>query len=338
MLPSPHRQLPQTPTVSPSSVHAHESNPEISHDTVAVGIRTPTELELTFRHNGWRETRRRVFSALSNTSAGLNRLHRFANCGCGCWIHRTTTHPRQYKLSANYCHDRFCTPCSRANGRVIGSNIQAATKNRTVRFLTLTKRSADDVLDETLNDLADAFRRLRSRKAWKNKVTGGVSFLEVKWNADPGRWHAHLHVLIEGRYWDQREIAAEWLACTGDSHVVDIRAVPEGDAMIKYITKYATKGIDNKTTHDPPRLREAITALHGRRSCTTFGTWRGIPLQHNDVDGEWESWITLAELIARKDAGNGWASIIYSQITRQTPWNRHLNPRSPPVELSPGGH
>lgn len=328
------------PNCSPppfSSLDPHETKPHHDADARCEGVRSSTELDLLFRHSGWRMTRQRVFDALGHTAAGVQRLQRFAMCGSACWIHRTTTHPRKYRLSANYCRDRFCTPCCRATAQVIGMNLEEYSKGKSIRFLTLTKKTTDDDLDAAIDSLYAAFRRLRNRKTWRERVTGGTAFLEVKWNESPGRWHAHLHILIEGRYWDQREIAAEWLACTGDSHIVDIRSVPSGKPIVNYLVKYATKSIDTATTHNPPRLRQAIVALHGRRSCTTFGTWRGLRLHHSELDGDWEIVMPLSDCIRQKEAGNGLASIILEALRRNKPWTMSLHERSPPLPPCAGG-
>jgi hypothetical protein len=336
MLPLTRSGLPFGRPSDRTSLDPHETNVQKPCPPEGEGLRDATELELAFRHSGWQNTRSRVFSALSLTAAGVQRLQRFATCGTGCWVQRTVTHPRRYKLAANYCHDRFCTPCCTAAAQTIGRNLAVHADRKTIRFLTLTKRSDNDDLAITIDTLNAAFRRLRYRHTWKTHVTGGAAFLEVKWNQTPGRWHAHLHVLIEGRYFDQALIKAEWQAVTGDSFIVDIRRVPTGRGVINYVAKYATKGIDTKTTHNPPRLRQAIVALHGRRTSTTFGTWRGMQLHRPDDDGDWEMFMPLADLIYQKDAGNGLASIIYEAIGRTKPWTRHLHPRSPPVALSAG--
>lgn len=309
----------------------HETKAQEPLQVDCEGVRTATELDLAFRHSGWHVTRERIFRALSSTAAGVARLQRFACCGTGCWIQRSLDDPRRYRLSANYCRDRFCVPCCKAAAQVVGHNLQAHTKRKTIRFLTLTKLNLDMNLSEAIDSLNSSFRRLRNRKAWKTHVEGGVAFLEVKWSETPGRWNAHLHILIEGKYWDKSEISSEWNQATGDSFIIDIRTVPPGKGIVNYIVKYATKAIDNKTTHNPPRLREAIVSLHGRRTCSTFGSWRGLKLYDSKPEGEWDTVMSLADCIRANDRGDVDAAFILDSIRKDKPWTKSLHERSPPV-------
>ena len=52
-----------------------------------------------------------------------------------------------------------------------------------VSFLTLTLADNDQSLAGLLDKLIASFRRLRQTERWRASVVGGVSFIELKFNA-----------------------------------------------------------------------------------------------------------------------------------------------------------
>lgn len=199
----------------------------------------------------------------------------------------STSNPGAYKIQADSCRNRWCPRCSRLRAAKIRANLAPHLEGKTLRMITLTLVSRTEPLIDLIPRLIGCFRDLRRMKLWKEAMTGGVRMIEIKHNPTRCRWHVHLHILCEGKYCPQAALSDAWHAVTGDSKIVDIRAVNSSNAAIHYITKYVTKVIDKSVWSDPSKLTEAITALRGVRLCDAIGTWRGLRL-HAPIDaGDW---------------------------------------------------
>lgn len=263
-----------TPYRSDSS--ASSCNPEL-----------PTCLSYSFRHSGWAEDRRRVRNAYVRLCVPPARMQAFARCGSRVWVLRSKSDPSKFRFVPDHCHDRFCVPCARARGAIIRKNLHSHLTDPPYRLLTLTLRATDDALGGRVDTLLASFRRLRARAFWKEKVTGGAAFLEVTLGKQRDHWHAHLHVLLEGKYIPRRQLASTWWDITGDSKIVDIRLVRDAPGAMRYITKYVTKPLPSCVLRDDDRLAHAIKALAGRKLLYAFGSWCKLRLLHNKSDDDW---------------------------------------------------
>lgn len=248
----------------------------------------PDPLSTNFRHSGWAPDRRRIYDAMLDLRLPYARRAAFAACGTSHWILRHRDDPEQFKLAADHCHDRFCVPCAASRRATVRRNLTDRLIDEPHRFLTLTIRHASEPLATLLHRLYTGFRRLRGQSLWKNRVDGGVAFLELTYDADRRAWNPHLHCMLEGRYIDLRDLSQAWLAATGDSQNVNIRYIRTPHTAIAYITKYATKPIPGSILRDPTALPEAIRVLTGRRTVITFGRWRSWRLLHETPDKHWE--------------------------------------------------
>lgn len=257
-----------------------------------------------FRHSGWARDRRRVYDALRASGVGTNRLVAFRECGRHPYIFQCVERPDEYALGGSTCHDRFCMPCSRERSRTIAANVLEQIADRQARFITLTLKSTAEPLSVLLARLTSCFTKLRKTKLWRNKVTGGVAFLEVTWTGRSESWHPHFHCLVQGRYLPRKDLSRTWLKITGDSMITDIRFATDNAHVTHYITKYATKVLDHSVLHDTCRLQEAIIALKGKRLCLTFGTWRGLPLTKRIEDGTWQQIDSLRSMLNRASKGD----------------------------------
>ena len=276
------------------------------------------DVGVIFRHSGWSRYRDQIASAFASLHLPDTRRTNFACCGEGAWVWQSPDDPTHYKLSGNYCHDRWCLPCGAARGRTIARNAMAYVAGRQLRFLTLTLRQVQAPLREHIDRLTDCFARLRRSRFWRDNVAGGMAILEVKHGAQAGTWNAHYHVLVEGKYLPHAIIKAMWHRITGDSYVVDIRAVGSTDAAAHYITKYVSKPLDRSVFRDEATLREAISAMHGKRTLSTFGAWSGLSLTSEDTDAEWISIGPLAELQRDAHSGDAAAKQILLSLHRET--------------------
>lgn len=292
-----------------SSVPTQETNvpgSDISTPPLAVQHRN---IEANFRHSGWLPDQARVCAGLLAAGATLARRVAFSLCGAYAVVVRDRNDPTRYSIRASYCHDRFCKPCSRARARVIANNVADIAPTNNLRFLTLTLSDRNPSLVRTLDRIYQAFRRLRAGTGWRRNVYGGAAFLETKWNPDSYRWHTHLHVIVEGDYYPQKQLKEEWTRATGGATIVHITRVRDRPMTLRYVTKYGTKAIDTATLRDPERLQEAIKALHGRRLVLTFGSWRALKTKPPRDTTEWEDVVTLSRLLI--NAAKGEADALY---------------------------
>lgn len=272
----------------PPSVHPLESTVG-SENALAPGLNDSKTYH--FRHNSWAPTRRRVRTALAELApshvVSLARRDRFEDCGRRSWIMQSTTDPTHFKFVTDHCRDRFCVPCGQHRANVISENLDRRLGPGPYRFLTLTLRHSDTSLSSQLTRLLKSFRRLRQRAFFKERVTGGSAFFEMKRTPDGRRWHPHLHVILEGRYLPHPLIKAAWLDITGDSYVVDIRLVRDRAYTIWYCAKYSTKPVPPSVVRDPHALTEAIVALSGRKLINPFGPWARWNLLEEPSDDDW---------------------------------------------------
>lgn len=324
-------------TTSPLTlVHPPETNPHQQTVPPETGVSERIDFSLDplqlhnqaveFRHSGWARDRRRVYDALRRTKQTLNRLVDFKECGKHAYVFQSVDDPDVYVIGGSTCHDRFCLPCGRERTRVISTNVLDKLENEQARFLTLTLKSSTETLTELLAKLTQHFTALRRSKLWRNKVTGGVAFLEVVWRESTARWHPHFHCLVQGRYIPKDELSRTWHKITGTSYIVDIRIATNAAHVTHYITKYASKPLDHSVLHDPDKLDEAVVALKGKRLCLTFGTWRGVSLTTPLDSGQWVNLGTLTEIIDHAEQGDYGAAqaldalkIEYAPSTRAPP-------------------
>lgn len=178
------------------------------------------------------------------------------------------------------CGNRFCPTCSGPRRRRVQAKLKALCQlshpspGYRLRFLTLTTPNVSN-LGTGADHLVTSFRRLRSSNFWRTRVTGGAYVMEVTGTA--GRWHLHLHAIIESRYLPVYRLSKVWQRCSG-GRIVYVKNVPVRE-MINYVTKYVTKSI---LPHDQQLI--ASKQLRNRRVFCPFGTWHNISLTIPKID------------------------------------------------------
>ncbi len=318
-------------THRPTKAEEHElRNWEKVYNPAPWQPQIPTPEEEHFRHSGWRKKRAAVRAAMATNGVPMARLERFDCCGSGLTIEHSEEEGR-YRVIGSYCHDRHCEPCMRAKANIIAKNLRAKIEamkpiedcgkchgkrglscdicggngriqppQPTYRFITLTLRHTAQPLKQQITRLMHAFRKLRNSKPWKRTQKGGSVSLEVKWKADTQRWHPHLHIIADGSFLEKETLSAEWHIATEDSFVTDIRQLKDAKEAAYYVSKYAAKGVNAEVWSDPDAAKEWLSAIHGVRTCGTWGTWRGYRLTEHKVESKgWKYVGTLNEIIAR---------------------------------------
>jgi len=286
----------------------------------------PTKEELALRHGSWQNRRQQVRDALQNCRSGRSRLAAWDSCGSQAMLswHRSG----QWVLcQAFYCHDRFCYPCSKARSRRISENLSRKIAESGVRFLTLTLSSDRTPLTKQIDRLYRSFKTLRADEWWSRNVTGGAAFLEVTFSPVLGMWHPHLHPICQGNYLPQDVLSRKWLAITGNSPIVHIKAIPDSSVVANYVAKYAAKGMDDSVFGDASRLQEWIVSSSGRRLCSTFGNWRGWKLnEHTPLDmTEFKPIGSLTQVTRDAACGDALAIRTLNALRKNLRW-QSLNP------------
>lgn len=315
----------------PTSVHPPETNPQLPKNPCPYPDASIVDSDVIFRHSGWLPIRDKVHRALEVVYGQCPRLERFETCGTGAWVWRSATDDGHFKITADHCHDRWCLPCGRTRGRTIANNVLAYIQFKRLRFMTLTLRHRDEPLADSLDRLYNSFTKLRRSKDWRRYVNGGAAFVEIKHGLDRKTWHPHIHAIVEGRYYPHELLKAGWLKVTGDSYVVDIRPVTSDEHLLHYVTKYVSKPLHGSVYATEDTLQEAIIAMHGRRTCLTFASWRGLDLTTHDDATEWLSIGPLSIVMDQARAGDVAAQQAIIGLNLETAtWDTNHETRAPP--------
>lgn len=202
---------------------------------------------------------------------GTTKAEDFLNCHRFAWFTRHED-TGMIKIASNSCRLKWCPMCS-ANKRYI---IRQAVKDwlktiRNPKFMTFTVKHSDLPLAEQIKKIYKAYRLFRLHKFLKNKQRGGVWFFQIKRSKKTGQWHPHIHVVMDMDYINKVQIQDDWLLTTGDSFVVDIRAIKDPGKVADYVARYASTPCKltefNETDQDT-----IFSVLRGKRLCGKFGT------------------------------------------------------------------
>lgn len=306
----------------PKSQGADPSLPEC----IPTGLPVPSLPEVRwcddqwFRHSGWRTDRLRVYLSLCRTFGDCRRAEAFRHCGTNAWVLKNVSQPGKFRLAANYCHDRFCRPCSVARSNLIAGNLRGRIRNKPHRFVTLTLRQTDQPLHKCLDRLYFAFAKLRRSSLWQEAVYGGVACLELTRGQKNDHWHVHLHCIVSGKFLPQDKLSDAWLRATGDSPIVDVRMIGDHERTVRYVAKYAAKGLDASILRQQDVLDEAVEALHKRRLALTFGDWRGVQLTRCPKSDDWQPLMPLQQLRLRALDGDQTARCILRDLHLPDAW------------------
>lgn len=209
-----------------------------------------------------------------------HRAERIAACCC-CPLYVLTSGAK-LALVPGLCRDRLCPTCARRRSRDVFHRLHAEVgKMDAPRFITLTLRHKREPLFLTLARLRASFRELRRSRLWSDSTAGGVYSIEVKRNAETGCWHAHIHVIADGHFIAQARLSALWKIITGDSCVVDIRAIRSKRDVAIYVTKYISKPAD-VLSWPAAAVHEYARDMAGVRAVHTFGKHHGTHSEATD--------------------------------------------------------
>jgi len=237
-------------------------------------------------------------------------------------------------IASSRCKARICPSCGAARSRSLRASLLPIVREMdSPRLITLTLASSDAPIREQIARLQRCWRRLRGRKAARAYLAGGLTVVEITYNAERDQWHPHLHILAEGSYWPQTSLANLWEAITGDSRIVDIRAIHDRKDAVAYVTSYVSKA--QQPRHAPPhRLWEWCEAVHGLRMAQTWGCYHPRPLRvmPHDTARDLRPLAPLNMLMAAAEQGDETAAAILADL-----WPTAAVKPAPPDSDADGG-
>lgn len=217
------------------------------------------------------------------------RAERLLECRQWAWFarHKVTG---MVKVVSNSCHLRWCPICAESKKNMISANVREWLSGvRRPKFFTLTVQSSNDPLKVQVDRLYKQFRSFRRHKTIKKHIRGGVWFFQLTWRPKAKQWHPHLHCVLDADYISQRILSQEWLQTTGNSFVVDIRAIRDTTKAVNDIARYSSrpcslakfKGLETKDIYD---------CFRGKRLCGSFGTGKSVLLRPKKTDeaNQWQ--------------------------------------------------
>lgn len=238
----------------------------------------------------------RVYSIIDG-SPDHGRARRLSACRQNAWFTRHED-TGEVRVAASACSLRWCPVCSNARRNFVTHSIaEWLVDSDHPKFLTLTLKHTNAPLEHQIDNLYGFFRELRRRKEFRQAVSGGIWFFQIKRSKNDELWHPHLHCLITGKYFAQRRLSRIWCQITYGSTHVDIRSVTDPKGAANDVARYATSP-GSLVNLAPDDAVEMVTALHGRRICGTWGSARGVRLRpgRDPNPGKWKSlgnWTTV---------------------------------------------
>ena len=268
-------------------------------------------------------------------TVGKGTWERFKSCRTTAFFVRNI-HTSDLRIKSNACRARWCPICSNAKSKYLARVVlDWCTKVKNLKLITFTLKHSNAPLDHQIKHLYRCFRLMRQNKRFSRNVKGGIWFFQVKQAKSDGQWHPHIHAIIESQYISQHWLAKTWLAITGTSKIVDIRAIRTAKFAADYVSRYAVRPAKLATLSLRSSL-ELLTALHGRRLCGTWGSARCVKLsEKSTIDGkDWEPLGTWSEIIANINK-NDIAKSIWKAYCKGEPYH---GPAFDVQNCLPGGY
>jgi hypothetical protein len=190
------------------------------------------------------------------------------------------------------CEFRLCPDCGRRRSRKLQKKylpmMRAFLRHHHVKpvHLVLTQTHKKETRKQSAKRIKDAFTKLQRRTFWKEFFKGGTWSLEFTKDKN-GLHHAHLHIVgFRRKFFDIELLRGEWLAVTGDSHVLNLKPISDIAAGLREVVKYVSKPLDIRR-FGAEDLREFLK-LKNMRMFGTFGEFRDFckAFDPSDNDGD----------------------------------------------------
>jgi hypothetical protein len=213
----------------------------------------------------------------------IDRCHsRVAVLTCGRHIHR---------ILPNFtCEFRLCPDCGRRRSRKLQNKYLPVMRafmlhhKVTPVHLVLTQTHRKESRKQSIKRIKDSFGKLQRRMFWNEHFKGGTWSLEVTKDKN-GLHHTHLHIIgFRRKFFDIELLRSEWLAVTGDSHVLNLKPILDIAAGLREVVKYVSKPLDIRR-FGADDLREFL-GLKNMRMFGTFGEFRNFSKDFEPSDND----------------------------------------------------
>jgi hypothetical protein len=179
------------------------------------------------------------------------------------------------------CEFRLCPYCARRRSRKIINKYLPAmvdfAKTYTPQHLVLTQTHKREKFTGSAKRVMKAFRKLIRGQFWDEHFAGGTWSVESTVDEN-GLYHTHLHLIVfRKKFCDVKQLRAEWLRVTGDSHVLRLEQMSDVESGLREVLKYTTK-VDEHLTAE--KLKEILEAK-GMKMFGTFGKFRAFAKTFN---------------------------------------------------------
>jgi diadenosine tetraphosphate (Ap4A) HIT family hydrolase len=188
------------------------------------------------------------------------------------------------------CEFRLCPDCGRRRSRRLQNkylpmmNGFMLHNKVTPVHLVLTQTHKKESRKQSAKRIRDAFTKLQRREFWKKHFKGGTWSLEFAKDKN-GLHHTHLHIIgFRRRFFAVELLRSEWLAVTGDSHVLHLKPILDLAAGLREVVKYVSKPLDIRR-FGAADLKEFLE-LKNMRMFGTFGEFRDFCKDFEPSDNE----------------------------------------------------
>ncbi len=200
------------------------------------------------------------------------------------------------------CEFRLCPDCSRRRSRKLQNKYLPAMsafmlhRRVTAVHLVLTQTHRKENRKQSAKRIKDSFTRLQRRGFWQKHFKGGTWSLEFTKDKN-GLHHTHLHIIgFRRKFFDIELLRDEWLAVTGDSHVLNLKPIQDIATGLREVVKYVSKPLDIRR-FGAEDLKEFL-GLKNMRMFGTFGEFRDFCTSFEPSDNESDE-ITELESFSR---------------------------------------
>lgn len=240
----------------------------------------------------------------------------------------------EIQVRSKHCGLRWCPLCSASRQAWISGECERwFSKVQKPRLVTLTLRHTDALLADQVHDIYDYFRKFRKRKFFRSKTRGGVWFFHIKKSQTDGRWHPHLHMLVDSDFLEHKEISKLWAKITGGSKIVHVKAVTNPQNSVKHAARYSAEPCD-LSKHTVVDSLEVFYALHGKRICGTWGSARMISFRPKPREDS-KQWKTIGNwqtVIGLKDTDEN-AALIWKAYNLEKPLDKGISMYETELEI-----
>lgn len=192
------------------------------------------------------------------------------------------------------CKLRWCPICRDVSRMITTKAVDEwLVVQKYPKMVTFTLKHCDDPLQLQIKRIYDCFRKIRRRAYFQRLVTGGIWFFQLKFNQDTQQWHPHIHCLVAGQFLPHARLKSLWHKITGDSFVVDIRAVKDLKNVSSEVARYATSPADLTKVGLPQALDIHYSTKH-RRICGSWGSAKSVTLKPTPQDDQ-DDWFKVAD-------------------------------------------